>query len=73
MTVVQNGTKNPPFLCEDVMRCEFCLRRSDFGCEHDTLSEDERTERRREQEARRAAGEHRPLRCPCHPDCTRTY
>jgi hypothetical protein len=49
---VQNGTKQPPFVCEDVPRCEFCLRPSSLGCEHHFMGDDELAELRRSREAR---------------------
>jgi hypothetical protein len=69
MPHVQNGTKNPPFVCEDVARCEFCLRPSALGCEHHFMGDDEIAHLRR----RRTFGEPQRLKCPCHPDCTRLY
>lgn len=69
MPHIQNGTANPPFVCEDVARCEFCLMPRSRGCEHDSMDDDEIAELRRLHEAR----PRRRLRCQCHPDCTRTY
>ncbi len=71
MPHVQNGTANPPFVCEDVARCEFCLAPSAIGCVHHLMSADELAAVRRDHE-RRAPGRPR-LRCQCHPDCTRAY
>jgi ferredoxin len=69
MPHVQNGTKNPPFVCEDVARCEFCLMPSALGCEHQAMGDDEIAELRCFWQA------HAPkrLRCQCHPDCARHY
>ena len=68
MPHVQNGTSNPPFRCEDVPRCEWCLAPSASGCQHQSYSFDEIEDMRRERDSRPLRSYH----CPCHPDCTRT-
>lgn len=68
MPHVQNGTKNPPFRCEDEARCEWCLAPIASGCQHLAMSDEEREVLERERRSRPL----RRYRCPCHPDCTRT-
>jgi hypothetical protein len=68
MPHMQNGTRNPPFLCEDVPRCEWCLAPIASGCHHLSMSDEEREQLERERRSRPL----RRYRCPCNPDCTRT-